>query len=174
MINWQAAGARRPTGRRRLPTYAGAYSSGRARVDHKRTAASGGKIKMREVPMSEWMVLQRDRLPGYITWERDETNLQQLLQNSRRRGSPRVPRNGRALLTSLLVCGACGRRMYASYPSKSTAYYGCMRRKNEGSTCCGLEAGVVDDLVAQQVLRALRPAPLGLRPKATQGGLTGR
>ena len=26
-------------------------------------------------------------------------------------------------------------RMYASYRSKSTAYYGCMRRKNEGSTC---------------------------------------
>ena len=36
--------------------------------------------------------------------------------------------------------------MDASYRSKSTASYGCVRRKNEGSTCCGLEAGVVDDL----------------------------
>ena len=41
-----------------------------------------------------------------------------------------------------------------------------MRRKNEGSTCCGLEAGVVDDLVAQQVLRALEPATLELSLKA--------
>jgi DNA invertase Pin-like site-specific DNA recombinase len=150
------------------PIYAGAYSYGRRRVDHKRTAASGGKIKTRAVPMSEWLVLQRDRLPAYITWERYEANLQRLLQNSPRRGSLRVPRNGRALLTSLLVCGACGRRMYASYQSKSTAYYGCMRRKNEGSTCCGLEAGVVDQLVSQQVLRALEPATLELSLKAIQ------
>ncbi len=150
------------------PIYAGAYSYGRRRVDHKRTAASGGKLKMREVPMSEWMVLQRDRLPAYITWERYEANQQRLHQNSPRPGSPGVPRTGRALLTSLLVCGACGRRMYASYRSKSTAYYGCTRRRNEGSTCCGLEAGAVDDLVAQQVLRALEPATLELSLKAIQ------
>ncbi len=150
------------------PIYAGAYSYGRRRVDHKRTAASGGKLKMREVPMSEWMVLQRDRLPSYITWERYEANLQRLLENCSRPGSPGVPRTGRALLTSLLVCGACGRRMYASYRSKSTAYYGCMRRKNEGSSCCGLEAGVLDDLVAQQVLQALEPAAVELSLKAIQ------
>jgi DNA invertase Pin-like site-specific DNA recombinase len=150
------------------PIYAGAYSYGRRRVDHKRTAACGGKVKMREVPMSEWMVLQRDRLPAYITWERYEANQQRLLQNSPRPGSPGVPRTGKALLSSLLVCGACGRRMYASYRSKSTAYYDCTRRKNEGSTCCGLEAGVVDDLVSQQVLRALEPATLELSLKAIQ------
>jgi DNA invertase Pin-like site-specific DNA recombinase len=150
------------------PIYAGAYSWGRRRVDRKRTAAGAGKLKMREVPMSEWIVLQRDRLPAYITWERYEANQQRLLQNSPRPGSPGVPRTGRALLTSLLVCGACGRRMYASYRSKSTAYYGCMRRKNEGSTCCGLEAGAVDNLVAQQVLLALEPATLELSLKAIQ------
>jgi len=150
------------------PIYAGAYSWGRRRVDHKRTAASAGKLKMREMPMSEWIVLQQDRLPAYITWERYLANQQRLLQNGPRTGSPGVPRTGKALLTSLLVCGACGRRMYASYRSKSTAYYGCMRRKNEGSTCCGLEAGAVDDLVAQQVLRALEPATLELSLKAIQ------
>src|SRR5262249_12588354 len=150
------------------PIYAGAYSYGRRRVDHKRTAGGGGKPKMRQVPMSEWMVLERDRLPAYITWERYEDNLQRLAQNSPRPGSPGAPRNGRALLAGLLVCGACGRRMYASYRSKSTAYYGCMRRKNEGSTCCGLEAGAVDHLVVQQVLHALEPATLELSLKAIQ------
>src|SRR5271157_2520928 len=150
------------------PIYAGAYSWGRRRVDHKRTAASTGKLKMREMPMSEWIALQQDRLPAYITWERYLANQQRLLQNGPRTGYPGVPRTGKALLTSLLVCGACGRRMYASYRSKSTAYYGCMRRKNEGSRCCGLEAGAVDDLVAQQVLRALEPATLELSLKAIQ------
>jgi hypothetical protein len=58
--------------------------------------------------------------------------------------------------------------MYASYRSKSTAYYACRRREDEGSTCRGLEAGVVDDLVAQQVLRALEPATLELSLKAIE------
>src|SRR3984893_15521488 len=43
------------------PIYAGAYSYGRRCVDAKRTAAHGGKVRMRYVPMSEWKVLQRDR-----------------------------------------------------------------------------------------------------------------
>jgi DNA invertase Pin-like site-specific DNA recombinase len=150
------------------PIYAGAYCYGRRRVDHKRTAAGGGKLKMRQVPMSEWLVLEWDRLPAYITRERYEANRQRLLQNSPRPGSPGVPRTGKALLTGLLRCGACGRRMYASYRSQSTAYYGCVRRRDEGSTCCGLEAGVVDDLVAQQVLRALEPATLELSLKAIE------
>lgn len=150
------------------PIYAGAYSYGRRRVDHKRTAAGGGKVKMREVPMSEWLVLERDRLPAYITWERYEANLRRLARNRARPGSPGVPRAGRALLTGLLRCGACGGRMHANYRNKSTAYYGCRRREDEGSTCRGLEAGVVDDLVARQVLRALEPAALELSLKAIE------
>ena len=150
------------------PIYAGAYSYGRRRVDRQRTAAGGGKVKMREVPMSEWMVLERDRLPAYITWERYEANLQRLARNRSRPGSPGVPRAGRALLTGLLRCGACGGRMYASYRSKSTAYYACRRGEDEGSTCRGTETGVVDDLVAQQVLRALEPATLELSLRAIE------
>ena len=84
------------------PIYAGAYSYGRRRVDHKRTASGGGKVKMREVPMSEWMVLQTDRLPAYITWERYLANQERLLQNRYRPGSVGVPRAGKALLTGLL------------------------------------------------------------------------
>ncbi len=143
------------------PIYAGAYSYGRRRVDPKRTAVIDGKrrFKMREAPMSEWMVLQQDRVPAYITWERYLANQRRLLQNRSRSDSPGVPRAGKALLTSLLVCGACGWRMYASYRSKSTAYYGCARRKHVGSNCCGLEAGAVDDLVAQQVLPPWSPPP---------------
>jgi len=152
------------------PIYAGAYSYGRRRVDHKRTVVIAGqrKFKMREVPMAQWMVLQQDRMPAYITWERYLANQQRSLQNQSRPNTSGVPRTGKALLTSLLVCGACGRRMYASYRSKSTAYYGCMRQKNEGSDCCGLEAGAVDDLVAQQVLRALEPATVRLSLKAIE------
>jgi DNA invertase Pin-like site-specific DNA recombinase len=144
------------------PIYAGAYSYGRRRVDAKRTAASGGKVRMQYVPMAEWKVLQRDRLPAYITWERYLANQQRLLANRSWPEAPGVPRVGAALLPGLLVCGACGRRMHAGYRTKAKPYYECMRRKLEGSTCCGLGAAAVDDLVSQQLLRALEPAALEL------------
>jgi DNA invertase Pin-like site-specific DNA recombinase len=148
------------------PIYAGAYAYGRRQVDPKRTAASGGKARMRVMPMSEWKVLQRDRFPAYISWERYLANQQRLLSNCSWPEAPGVPRAGAALLPGLLVCGACGRRMHAGYRSKARPYYECMRRKLEGSSCCGLGAAAVDDLVGQQVLRALEPAALELSLRA--------
>jgi DNA invertase Pin-like site-specific DNA recombinase len=150
------------------PIYAGAYSYGRRRVDPKRTAASGGKLRMRQVPMSEWQVLKRDRFPAYITWERYLANQEQLLKNRSWPDGPGVPRAGLALLPGLLTCGACGRRMHAGYRTKAKPYYECMRRKLEGSSCCGLGAAAVDELVGQQVLSALQPAALELSLQTLQ------
>lgn len=150
------------------PIYAGAYAYGRRRVDPKRTAASGGKVRMRYVPMADWKVLKRDRFPAYITWECYLANQQRLLENRSWPEAPGVPRAGAALLPGLLVCGACGRRMHAGYRTKARPYYACMRRKLEGSTCCGLGAAAIDDLVGQQVLRALQPAALELSLQALQ------
>jgi DNA invertase Pin-like site-specific DNA recombinase len=164
----------RPVSRARLgrmlhqPIYAGAYSYGRRRVDPKRTAAAGGKVRMRYVPMAQWKVLRRDRFPAYISWERYLANQQRLAENRSWPGAPGVPRAGAALLAGLLVCGACGRRMHAAYRSKSKPYYECMRRKLEGSACCGLGAAAIDELLSRQVLRALEPAALELSLQALQ------
>jgi hypothetical protein len=150
------------------PIYAGAYSYGRRRVDPRRTAAGGGKVRMRSAPMSEWLVLHKDRLPAYITWDRYLANQHRLEQNRFRPGTPGAARVGAALLTGLLTCGACGRRMHAGYRTKAKPYYICMRRKLEGSSCCGLGATAIDDLVARQVLLALEPAALELSLKAIE------
>jgi hypothetical protein len=123
---------------------------------------------MQYVPMAEWKVLKRDRFPAYITWEHYLANQQRLQENRSWPDAPGVPRAGAALLPGLLVCGACGRRMHAGYRTKARPYYECMRRKLEGSTCCGLGAAAIDDLVGQQVLRALEPAALELSLQALQ------
>ena len=58
--------------------------------------------------------------------------------------------------------------MYASYRSKSTAYYMCTRKKFEESDCRGLASAAIDDLVTKQVLLALEPAALELSLKAIE------
>jgi hypothetical protein len=123
---------------------------------------------MREMPMSEWTVLETDRLPAYITWDRYLANQERLLQNRYQPGSAGAPRAGTALLAGILVCGNCGRRMHVSYRSKSTSYYMCMKKHLEGSDCRGLASSAIDDLVTEQVLLALEPAALELSLKAIE------
>src|SRR5262249_36262298 len=77
-------------------------------------------------------------------------------------GSKGSPRNGPALLAGIIVCGDCGRRLKTDYRSNEKAYYRCARHLYVGGeqTCFSLRATPVDDLVGEQVLRALEPAAL--------------
>ena len=137
------------------PTYAGAYAYGRRRDEPKAKAAGRHGRGQRWLPISEWKVLLKDRLPAYIGWDQYLANLRRLEQNRSVASSPGTPRGGVALLTGLVVCGTCGHRMHATYPSKSAAYYSCEQhlKVGTGPTCHGLRTTPVDDLVARQVLR---------------------
>jgi DNA invertase Pin-like site-specific DNA recombinase len=150
----------------RNPAYAGAYAYGRRPRDPRRP----GKSVSRPLPMAEWKVLLRDRLPAYITWERYLANQERLRQNRTAAGSSGVPRQGAALLAGLLVCGRCGRRLGVAYRANGRAQYTCRRHLEEGTppTCSGLVAVAVDELVAAQVLKALEPAALELSLQAVE------
>jgi DNA invertase Pin-like site-specific DNA recombinase len=152
------------------PTYAGAYAYGRRREEPRAKATGRLGRGQRWLPMSEWKVLLKDRLPAYIGWEQYLANLRRLEQNRSLANTPGTPRGGVALLTGLVVCGSCGHRMHASYPSKSAAYYSCEQHLKVGTeqTCHGLRTTPVDDLVARQVLRALEPAALDLGLQAAR------
>jgi len=47
------------------------------------------------------------------------SNLEKLADNAARRPSRGAPREGRALLSGMLICGRCGRRMRTIYPGKA-------------------------------------------------------
>ena len=150
------------------PTYAGAYAFGRQCQDPRLRATGQSKTGVRSVPMEQWKVLIRDHVPAYIAWERFLENQTRLRQNRLSNASAGVPRSGAALLSGLLVCGTCGARMHVTYRRSGTAYYNCVRHLARGTerTCHGLQARVVDDLVAAQVLRALTPAALAVSAQA--------
>src|SRR4051812_22895847 len=75
-----------------------------------------------------------------------------------------------ALLTGLVVCGNCGRRLKTDHPAHGKSYYRRARHLYEATeqACFGLKATVVDDLVRDQVLHALEPAALELSCRALE------
>ncbi len=148
------------------PIYAGAYSFGRQSADPKHRLSST-KYRPR-VPMEEWKVLLKDRLPAYISWERYLQNRERIKQNRNQFDCQGAPRSGVTLLSGLLVCSNCGRRMRTLYHAHGKAQYGCNHRELTGLAprCPGLAARAVDDLIAQQVLRALEPAAIELSIQA--------
>jgi len=145
------------------PIYAGAYSYGRRPADPQ-GKFSGEKRKAKWLPMDQWKVLIKDHLPAYISWEHYLKNLDRLEQNKSGGVTMGTPRKGLALLPGLLVCGNCGRRMQIRYQTQHKPYYSCVRHLVEATeqTCYGLKSTEIDDLITEQVLRALKPAGIEL------------
>jgi len=147
------------------PIYAGAYCWGRRVLDPRRQQP-GKRSTGRTVQRPEdCEVLIRDRFPGYITWERFERIQQRLANNRAAVAALGAPREGPALLSGLLVCGRCGRRLMPAYSGRSEHLrYTCGRAMLDYAepVCLGLSGQVLDTLVAEQVLAALEPAAVEL------------
>ncbi|OWK39931.1 recombinase family protein [Fimbriiglobus ruber] len=158
----------------RNPTYAGAYRYGHrpadARAKQPGRPGTGKRIRRPE----ECLVLLRDHLPAYITWDRFEANQARLAANRSTVATPGAPRNGPSLLAGLVRCGRCGQRMAVRYdgPRGRAHAYSCSRAAADyGEPLCqGLSSGgAVDALVAGQVLAAVEPAALEARLAAVAG-----
>jgi DNA invertase Pin-like site-specific DNA recombinase len=145
------------------PSYAGAYRFGHRPTDPRRKQpgrpTTGKQIRRPE----ECLVLIRDRLPAYITWDRFRANQDRLAANRARCDSRGAPRQGPSLLAGLLRCGRCGRRMIVRYSGpKGRHGYSCTRGSADYAEplCQSLSGAVVDDFVRGQILAAVEPAAL--------------
>src|SRR5438132_12488548 len=109
------------------PIYAGAYVDGRLPSGPQPKYSAHKNRGRKWKPMEEWKVLIHDRLPAYITWDRYVKNQERLRQNMRGQTTPGTPGRGASLLTGLLVCGTCGRRMAVAYRTRHEPHYTCNR-----------------------------------------------
>jgi hypothetical protein len=149
------------------PIYAGAYVYGRRPVVRRPVLGRRGKAQ-KLVPMDQWEVLLRDRLPSYIGWEEYLKNQAKLRENSTHGGSGAV-REGASLLAGRIVCAQCGYRMGVHYVDGHPRYE-CHALHSRGlvprcQTVCGT---VVDEVVGEQVLKALKPAAVELHLRAAE------
>ena len=154
------------------PSYAGAYRFGHRPVDSRRKQPgrpTTGKLIRRP---EECLVLIRDRLPAYISWDRFRVNQERLDANRARHDRPGAPRQGPSLLAGLLRCGRCGQRMCVRYSgAKNRHSYNCSRSTSSygDPPCQSLSGPVLDDLVAGRVLAAVEPAALEASLAAVAG-----
>lgn len=149
------------------PAYAGAYAYGRRRTDPRRKQPGSPRSGRTVTPRDQWHVLIKDRFPAYISWEQYEANLEQLEKNQVR--ALGAPRNGPALLSGLLRCGRCGRRMTVDYAGAIHRYICASRASDYAEPVCqSLRGSVLDVRVSELVLRALAPSALEVSLQVAQ------
>lgn len=156
------------------PVYAGIYAYGRRRVDPRRQVPgrpATGKVVRGE---DEWLVFISGALPAYISEETWRANRAQLAANASRSETPGPPRPGPALLSGLVRCGICGKRMAVGYHVRGqarVAQYRCARMVGDygaPAPCQSLAGACADAYVTRAVLAALAPAAVEVSLRAAE------
>ncbi len=174
-IRWQQPTLSRVQQILRNPCYAGAFAFGRTGT---KTVITEGRIRRsssrRYRPQSEWEVLILDHHAGYISWSEYLENRQIMAKNIARReseGSGAI-KKGAALLSGLLRCGQCGRKLQVGYSGthgQVGRYLCCGRREERGSSSCFYMGSLkVDQVVVQHVLEAVAPAGIEAALQASE------
>ena len=172
-LTWRHAALRSLVGVLHHPFYAGAYAFGKSAAKTQIVEGHARRTYGHLRPMSEWSVLIRDHHAAFVTWETYERNQTRLASNAHRQkaGSPKSGRGGRALLTSLLRCGRCGRMLTVSYSGKgrTTVRYGCRGDMCQRPVHC-LTVGAMrpDEVVAREVLKVVQPLVVEAALKAEE------
>ncbi len=151
------------------PFYAGCYAYPLNHEDPRRAKPDRPRSGRTRAERLTWEVMIPDKVPAYITWERYLANQQRLAAARFRPTATGSPRCGPSLLSGLVYCGRCGRRMRVAYHARGTpVYYICNQRYIAcAEPICQSLAGVtLEALVTEEVLRALEPAALELHAAA--------
>lgn len=144
------------------PFYAGVYVYGKS---EKRTMIVDGRARRsygHGKPIGTWEVMIRNHHEGYIGWEEYERNQQQLALNTYgHAGGVKSGRGGKALLSGMMTCRRCGRRLSVAYTGNPPGrpVYRCDKPNlMMGLPRCMTFGGPrVDAAVARELLQAVEP-----------------
>jgi DNA invertase Pin-like site-specific DNA recombinase len=145
------------------PVYGGAYAYGRSErtlhYDHGQPHAVS-----RRKPRAQWLVLIPNAHDGYVSWEEFERIQQAMAANVRGWGRLGAATRGPALLSGLLRCRRCGRKLTVWYTGRAhhVLRYACHRGEldNGEPRCISFGGRIVDVVMAKEVLRVVQPAAI--------------
>lgn len=157
------------------PIYAGAYRWGHREIDPRKQLPGRPSTGRTFNAHDKCRVLIRDRFAAYITWDEFEKNQRKLEENSAVGTVMAAPKHGPSVLSGLLVCGRCGRRMLVGYSNTGgaktkTLRYSCQRAAIDyGEPVCQSLAGApLEAFVIERLLQAISPASLELSLAAAE------
>jgi DNA invertase Pin-like site-specific DNA recombinase len=153
------------------PVYGGAYAYGKSeRTLHYEQGEP--RAVARRKPREQWLVLIPNAHEGYVSWEEFERIQQAMAANVRGWGRVGAATRGPALLTGLLRCRRCGRRLTVWYTgtAHNVLRYACHRGAldNGDPRCISFGGLVVDAAMAKEVLRVVQPAAVEAAVVASQ------
>jgi len=175
-IIWGRLTHSRVLGMLKNPSYAGMYVFGRYRYRREISAEGAVQKRIHAVAMADWRVSLKEHHEGYITLEEFFKN-QERLEKNRTNGEETLlagpAREGLALLQGLLLCSTCGHALTVRYTGNGGIYpcYLCNRLRREGLAshdCMSFRCDLLDAAIAEEVLKALQPAEIGLAWAALQ------
>ena len=124
------------------------------------------KRQGRVLPLEQARVFIQDHHPSYIDWVQYEAH-QKTLQRNAGNFDPETSftavRAGHGLLTGLLRCARCGRKLHIRYWGRrgTAARYLCHGDFGSGGKyCLGFGGATVDQRVSVEILKALAPLAL--------------
>ncbi len=150
------------------PIYGGAYTYGKT---EQLVRYDGGKPRYhcRRKPREQWLALIPGAHEGYVSWEEFERIAGAIRENTQGAGAIK---NGPALLTGLLRCSRCGRKLTVRYTGSGhdVLRYSCIRGwLDNGEPRCIAFGGIsVDEAISREVLRVVQPAAIEASVLASQ------
>ncbi len=143
------------------PRYAGIFAYGRTQTQ---MTPKGPKQRRYRDPQ-DWIAFIPDAHEGYITQQEYEENRRRIEENAQAVGADRrsPPREGRALLQGLVLCGkrGCGRRMTVHYHRRQGELipsYCCVNKL--GPSCQIIHGQGLDQAIAELLVELITPMTL--------------
>lgn len=145
------------------PSYGGAYAYGKSRVVSGYDA-TGIRSKSSRKARAEWLALIPGAHEGYVSWERAEA-IRNMVSNNLPTGRHHgATKHGDALLTGLVRCRRCGRKLTVRYTGTKHTIprYSCWRGSlDNGEPRCIAFGGLrVDDAIEAALLQVVEPGAI--------------
>jgi len=162
-IAWEPATYNRLLTILKNPIYAGAFAYGKTCSRSHMIEGRARKTRGHELPIEKWPVLIQGHHPGYISWAEYIANQKRMTSNLTKHHSsgPGAAKGGAALLSGLLRCGRCGRKLHVGYVGKGgrVSRYLCRAASHSQGTqpCISFGGLRIDEVVVGAVLEALQP-----------------
>jgi hypothetical protein len=152
------------------PVYGGAYAYGKTSASAA-YAAEGIRVKTRRKARDEWLALKPGAHDGYVSWERFEAIRAMVAGNVPTGRHHGAPKHGDALLSGLIRCRRCGRKLTLRYTGARHGIprYSCSRAwmDHGGPSCIAFGGLRVDDAIEEALLGVVGPGAVAAAQEAS-------